>query len=122
LPRRPGGHRWLVWLGAWMVPLGYIFAAVFDEHKMAGMHIVFIGGFALMGLSVALHVTLAHGSNPDAVFGKPWELHAFALMTLLALVTRALVDFDPARFFLWLGVAAGAFLWGSLFWIRLAFR
>jgi len=46
-PTVPGWHRWLVWLTAWLIPAGYVLAALFPFEKKAGLHVVFIGGFAL---------------------------------------------------------------------------
>ena len=37
-------------------------------------------------------------------------------LLLAALVCRALVDFDAARFFFWLGAASVSFLAATLFW------
>ncbi len=116
LPRKAGWHRWLVWLAAWMIPIGYWLAAAYPMQKKAGMHFVFIGGFALMGLTVAIHVSLAHGRSPDSVHGRPWQVPLFGGLILLSMVARALVDFDPNRFFLWIGLAGGVFLVGTVFW------
>lgn len=120
LPTRPGLHRWFVWAAAWMVPLGYVLAAVFPEQKKAGMHVVFIGGFAMMALAVALHVSLAHGREPQRVFESPWQVSVLGGLLLLAMVARTLVDFDSSRFFYWIGVSGSLFLLASLFWAWLA--
>jgi uncharacterized protein involved in response to NO len=124
LPSVPGWHRRLVWLSAWMIPAGYTLAALFPLQMKAGLHVVFIGGFALMALSVGLHVTLAHGGYTRLVSGRPWQVPGFGGLLVAATVLRALCDFDPARFFLWLGAASAAFLlativWGSLLVPRL---
>lgn len=118
-PTLPGWHRRLVWLAAWMIPGGYALAALFPLEVKAGLHVVFIGGFALMALSVGLHVTLAHGGYTRLVSGRPWNVALFGALLLAALSLRALCDFDPGRFFVWLGWAAACFLlatiaWGSL--------
>src|SRR4029450_11771560 len=74
LPTLPGWHRRLVWLSAWMIPAGYILASLFPLQVKAGLHVVFIGGFALMALSVGLHVTLAHGGYTRLVSARPWQV------------------------------------------------
>ena len=51
----------MVWLSAWAIPAGYLGAAAEPWAAQAGLHVVFIGGFALMALSVGIHVSLAHG-------------------------------------------------------------
>jgi uncharacterized protein involved in response to NO len=120
LPTIPGWHRWLVWLSAWMIPLGYTLAALFPGQKKAGLHVVFIGGFALMAFSVGLHVTLAHGGHKRLVSGRPWQVPLYGGLLLLAVVFRALVDFDAQRFFPWLTASSGAFLLASVCWAVLA--
>ena len=120
LPRHPGWHRKLVWLAAWMIPLGYALAAIFPAEKKAGLHVVFIGGFALMAFSVGVHVVLAHGGFQRLLNGRPWQVVTFGLLFLIAMALRAMVDFDRHHFFLWLGAAA-VFLLGTLFWAWLVF-
>jgi uncharacterized protein involved in response to NO len=119
-PSVPGWHRRLVWLSGWMLPLGYLLAAAFPFQKKAGLHVTFVGGFALMAFSVGLHVILAHGGHREVVFGKPWQVPLFGGLMLLAASGRALVDFDQARFFVWIGASAAAFLAATLFWALLA--
>lgn len=120
LPRVPGAHRRLVWIAAWMLPLGYLLLALYPQHRAAGLHVVFIGGFALLTFSVALHVTLAHGGHLDLVKSSPWPVPAFGGLMLVALILRALVDLDAGRFYLWLGAAAASFLAATILWAVLA--
>jgi len=119
-PTIPGWHRRLVWLSAWMVPLGYTLAALFPAQKKAGLHVVFIAGFAMMALSVGLHVTLAHGGHPALARGRPWQVPLYGGLLIVAGLLRALVDFDAPRFFTWLVASAGTFLVATLFWAGLA--
>jgi uncharacterized protein involved in response to NO len=119
-PSVPGWHRRLVWLAAWLIPAGYVLMALFPLQRAAGLHVVFIGGFALLTFSVALHVTLAHGGYSDLVRGRPWQVAAYGGLFLAAMVLRALVEFDPARFYAWLGASAACFLAATLFWGALA--
>src|SRR6185295_1085402 len=60
-PALPGFNRWAIWIAAWMLPLGYAVAAIAPEHPKAGLHVTFIGGLALLTLSVGAQVILAHG-------------------------------------------------------------
>ena len=121
LPRDPGWHRKLVWLAAWMIPIGYTLAAIFPAEKKAGLHVVFIGGFALMAFSVGLHVVLGHGGFKRLLHGRPWQVVIFGLLFLIAMALRAMVDFDRSHFFLWIGASAAVFLLGTLFWAWLVF-
>ena len=116
LPTLPGWHRRLVWLSAWMIPAGYAFASLLPLQVKAGLHVVFIGGFALMALSVGLHVTLAHGGHAHLVSGRPWQVPVFGGLLLAAMLLRGLCDFDRPRFFLWLGSGAACFLLATIVW------
>ena len=111
-----GWHRWLVWLSAWMIPAGYVLAAAFPLQLKAGLHVVFIGGFAMMALAVGMHVTLAHGGYKRMVTGRPWQVPVFGGLLIAAAALRALCDFDRPRFFVWLGAAASAFLLATIVW------
>lgn len=119
-PSVPGWHRRLVWLSAWLIPAGYLLVALFPVQRAAGLHVVFIGGFALLTFSVGMHVTLAHGGYNDLVRGRPWQVAAYGTLFLVAMVLRALVEFDPARFYVWLGASAACFLCATLCWGALA--
>jgi len=118
-PTLPGLHRRFVWLAAWMLPLGYAFVAALPQYRKVGLHIVFIGGFALLALSVAIHVVFAHGGRADLLAGSPGRLKAFGAFLLLALAARAAVDFDPMNFNRWLGLAASLFLSATVSWLAL---
>lgn len=115
-PRVPGWHRRLAWISAWMVPAGYLAVSLWPLNRAAGLHVVFIGGFALMTLSVSLHVTLAHGGYPRLLVESPWQVAAYGGLLLAAVAARALVDFDAARFYAWLGISASLFLVATLAW------
>jgi uncharacterized protein involved in response to NO len=116
LPQKPGWHRWLVWLSAWAIPTGYLLAAAMPAHAQIGLHVVFITGFAMMALSVGLHVTLAHGGRPDLVHGRSWQVFIFGFLILLAVVFRGLATYNPDRQPLWLGSAALMFLAATVAW------
>jgi uncharacterized protein involved in response to NO len=121
-PTMPGLHRRLVWIAAWMMPIGYAFVAALPEYRRIGLHIVFIGCYALMTLSVSVHVVLSHGGRAELLDGAPRPLVAVAGLLALALACRLLVDLDPAHFNLWLGIAAASFLVATVCWARLVLR
>ena len=116
VPTVSGWHRWLVWISAWMIPAGYTLAALFPLEVKAGLHVVFIGGFALMAFSVGLHVTLAHGGYQREVKGRPWQVAVYGALFLSAMILRAAADFDRPRYFVWLASAAALFLAGTIIW------
>jgi uncharacterized protein involved in response to NO len=118
-PTAPGPHRWLIWIAAWLLPTGYALAAADPALRSAALHVVFIGSFALMALSVSLHVALSHGGHPERLVGRPFEVWALGLLLLGATLLRLLVGVDQAHLRLWLGCAAACFLTATLAWAAL---
>ncbi len=119
-PTVPGLHRKLVWVAGWMIPIGYLVATLVPQQPQVGLHMVFIGGFALMTFAVGLHVTLAHGGAEELVHHTAPPVPVFGLMFILAVAFRALVNLDHAHSQVWLGLAAACFLLGTLAWAWLA--
>jgi uncharacterized protein involved in response to NO len=115
-PTTPGLNRRVLWFAAWMLPLGYFCAAAHPAAFKAGLHVSFIGGFALMTLAVSTQVTLGHGGYSDLVTGRPWQVAAIAALIGAAVIPRALMDLDPAHFYLWMALASGSFLSGLMVW------
>ncbi|MFT4572296.1 MAG: hypothetical protein ACI8TX_000210 [Hyphomicrobiaceae bacterium] len=85
-PLAEGWNRRLIWLAAWMLPLGYWLAAAFPPQHKAGLHIVFIGAFALLALAISTQVTLGHGGYRSLMLGKPWQVVAMGGLTASAIV------------------------------------
>ena len=115
-PTKPGINRWAIWIAAWMIPLGYLLAAIFPEQHKAGLHVVFLGGFSMLTLAVSTQVTLGHGGYTELMNGRPLAVPIFAAALLVAMVPRALMEWDPDHFFECMVAAAAAFLLAALVW------
>jgi uncharacterized protein involved in response to NO len=115
-PTAPGLHRRLIWLSAWLLPVGYAGAAVHPALRSAALHIVFIGSFSLMALSVSLHVALSHGGRPEQLEVWPWPTWAMGLLLLGAVAFRLLAGIDSAHLEPWLACASGSFLLATAAW------
>ena len=119
-PSVPGANRWLVWLAAWLVPLGLLIAGALPEFRFqAGLHVTFVGGFATLAFAVAAHVSLAHGGRKPELERWSWQIVGYGALFLVAAAARVRMEFDPQGYLLWLGVAAGSFLLGTLAWAAL---
>lgn len=121
--RRPtvaGAHRLVVWASAWAIPLGYGWAAAQPQFVSAALHVVLLGGFGTMALSVSLHVVLSHGGAMAQVHGRPWPVLAMAGGLALALAARVAAVLDAVDYVPWLALAAAAFLLATLCWAWLA--
>ena len=115
-PNKPGWNRWLIWIAAWMVPIGFALAAIFHMHHKAGLHVVFIGGFATLTLAVSTQVTLGHGGFSDLMGGRPVQVALLATLLAGALALRVAMEVDKAHFFEWMGISAALFLGALLVW------
>ena len=105
---------------------GLIFPLFWPGQRIAGLHVVFLGGFSLITFTVATRVVLGHSGN-EAMFET--RLPALQIATFLLLtgsVLRAVGDFSPARphwlsaaSYLWM-LAAGVWGFSVLPKVRLA--
>lgn len=118
-PTVPGLHRRLVWIAAWVLPAGTALAAAAPELRSAALHVSFIGSFALLGLSVSLHVALSHGGRAELLGSRPWPVWGMGALVLGAAASRLLAGLDPAHLRLWLGCASASFLLATLAWAAL---
>jgi uncharacterized protein involved in response to NO len=115
-PALPGLHRRIAWLAQWMLPAGYAFVAAEPDLRRIGLHVVFIGCFAALVLAVSIHVTWSHSGRAARLHETPRSLKVMAALLALALTARMLVDLDPTRLMLWIGVAAASFLAATVAW------
>lgn len=115
-PSRSGHNRQLLWLATWMLPAGLIIAAVFPEHRVACMHVTFIGGFGLLAFSVATHVTLGHSGNSKDQAGRPRAIAWFGGLFAAAMLLRSVGTVVSSRYFETLGVAAVLWLAAASIW------
>ncbi len=116
LPRKSGLHRRLVWLAVWLMPVGLLGAGLAPDLRVAALHVLFIGGFSLMGFGVATHVSLAHLDLDDLALGRPPAVAALGVLLLLAMLARVGADFTPS-YFDHLGWASALWLGGATVWL-----
>jgi uncharacterized protein involved in response to NO len=115
-PTRPGANRWLVWISAWAIPIGLLGAAVFPDHRVESLHVMFVGGFGLLAFTVSAHVALGHTGQEAAQAGRPWPVLAFGALFAGAMAMRVSVTAVPEHYFGWLGTAASLWLAGATAW------
>jgi uncharacterized protein involved in response to NO len=116
LPSRPGRNRRLLWLATWMVPLGLMSAAAFPEHRVAAMHVTYIGGFGLLAFAVATHVTLGHSGYSKDQAGRPRAVVWFGALFGAAMLIRSAGTVLSSKYFELLGVAAAMWVLGAIIW------
>ena len=83
-------------LALMLLVLGLLFPVLWPWQRVAGLHLVFVGGFTLIAFTVATRVVLGH-SGQGHLFGKPLPfLRAAAALLVAAAVFRIVGDFLPA--------------------------
>ena len=116
LPGRRALSSFAMWGAGWLVIAGLWWVAADPARPMAGLHVVFLGGFGLLTFAIATRVVVAHGGH--GIAAEPVVLGP-GVVTLLALglIARLWADFQPAVATMLLGAsgalwAAGWALWG----------
>jgi len=115
-PAKPGVHRKLVWLAAFLMPVGLFVSGLWPDYRVPALHILFIGGFSLMAFGVATHVAFGHLGMPMQAVGRPAVIVLLGVTFLLATSTRFGADMAD-RYFDHLGWAAAMWLLGSGAWL-----
>jgi uncharacterized protein involved in response to NO len=115
-PAKAGLHRRLVWISIWLMPLGLLGAGLFPDLRIAALHVLFIGGFSLMGFGVATHVSLSHLDLEALALGSPAAVKVLGATVLLATLARVAADLSHT-YFDHLGWAAALWLVGSGVWL-----
>jgi uncharacterized protein involved in response to NO len=107
---------WCVWSAHGFLIAGLWLAALAPANRVDLLHILFMGGFTLLILAVAMRVVLSHGGHGLSRERKSWPLRVGIATGLFALVTRVAAAFAPEYFFALLGIAALLWIAGMLFW------
>lgn len=107
--------------------LGLLFPAFWPTQRVAGMHVVFIGGFSLITFTVATRVVLGHSGFGQLFPTRLPFLIATAVLLVSGMTLRTLGDFKPIErgsmlsyaSYLWM-LAAGVWGWRVLPKVRIA--
>lgn len=115
-PKTKTAHTLFLWLSSWMILVGSWLFALWTGKALAGLHLIFIGGFSLMTLMISARVTLAHGNQGLGFEAKKLPYYFIGLSLVLAAVTRLIAELDPSIYLSHLGYAALSFFVGLLAW------
>ncbi|MGH7742914.1 MAG: NnrS family protein [Candidatus Eiseniibacteriota bacterium] len=115
-PGKPGLHRRMVWLSVWLMPIGLAVSGLWPDYRVPALHILFIGGFAMMAFGVATHVAFSHLGLEQLALGRPLAVAVLGGALLLALLARLAADVSET-YFVHLGWAAAVWLLGSAVWL-----
>ncbi len=99
-----------------LLVLGLLLPVLWPWQRMAGLHLVFIGGFTLITFTVATRVVLGHSGNGH-LFTEPLPfLRTAAALLLVAAALRVAGDFLPATRGTLLDIASYAWMLGAGVW------
>jgi uncharacterized protein involved in response to NO len=104
-----------VLLGMSAIFAGLLFPLAFPMQRVAGLHIVYLGGFSLITFTVATRVVLGHSGNAGLFDGRVPALLAAAALLITGTVLRTAGDFATARPE-WLSGASYAWMLAALIW------
>ncbi|EDY16602.1 conserved hypothetical protein [Chthoniobacter flavus Ellin428] len=94
---------------------GLLFPLFWPTQHLAGLHIVFLGGFSLISFTVATRVILGHSGHEALFDTRLPSLQITTLLLLLGTAMRAFGDFSPARPH-WLSHASYVWLVAAAVW------
>jgi uncharacterized protein involved in response to NO len=118
-PALPGLLRWLTWIAAWLVPIGFSVGALGTRFRGASLHVLFVGGFAQVALAVSTQVLLSEGGRKAHLAVRPPAVRAMAACLAAAFGSRILAALDLRHVAAWLAVAAFAFCAAIAAWVAL---
>jgi uncharacterized protein involved in response to NO len=89
------GPGWSLRLALVLILLGLFFPVLWPWQRVAGLHLIFIGGFTLITFTVATRVVLGHGGHSELLSQSMPFLWGAAFLLALAAVFRVVGDFQP---------------------------
>ena len=107
---------WCVWAAHWLLIAGLWLVALAPAYRVDLLHVIFMGGFTLLILAVAMRVVLSHGGHALTLERRSWPLRIGIGTGLCALLARVAAPFAPESFFDHLGIASALWTFGLLFW------
>lgn len=111
---------WLLWISMWMVLAGSWAAGLFIPYRIGMLHVVFIGGYALMTFAIGTMVVLSHGGEGPKLQHPIFILKLIGLGMLATLAIRIISNFMAEHYFQWLGTAAAVWLVVGAGWLCFA--
>jgi len=117
---------WCVWMAHWFLVVGLWLIAIFRNHHIDYLHVLFMGGFTLLILAVGTRVVLSHGGHALAEERRSWPLRLGIAASLIGMSARLSVIVTPSQslyftHLAWAGVLwiAGMGLWGIYLALRI---
>lgn len=101
----------------WIVPLGLWIVFLFPKFRIAGLHLVFIGGFGLMILSFGLLVVINHSARKEDLFSRLILFRVAAILILFSALTRFFADVFSEHYIPLIRGSAVLWVASSVLWL-----
>lgn len=100
----------------WSVILGLCLAAIFPQYEVAMLHILYMGGFGFLILSIGAQVITSHGQVPR--FWHEYRKYALivALLVALSIVLRVIASIQTDMYFNFLFISSCLFDFALILW------
>ncbi len=116
-PKVPEFYARLIWFSFLAMLAGLWGPLLFPGYAALALHILTIGGIALMVFAVATMVILTHQGRPE-LLRKPLPiLWLLSGATAVSLLLRSISFFDPAHYFRWVGISGAVWSSGVFVWL-----
>lgn len=115
-PKVPEFYARLIWVSFLVMLTGLWGALLFPSYAALALHVLTIGGIALMIFAVATMVILTHQGRPE-LLRKPLPiLWLLSVATVVSLILRSISFFDPEHYFRWAGISGAVWSSSVLIW------
>jgi hypothetical protein len=117
LPATRTTLAWCVWTAHWFLIAALWIVAAVPKYRIDFLHVMFMGSFTLLIMSVGTRVILSHGGHALTGEIRSWPLRIGLTTGLIALLARLGAPFAPNSYFAhlaWAGLLwiSGLILWG----------
>lgn len=109
---------WCVWGAHWFLIAGLWLVAMFRNHHIDFLHVLFMGAFTLLILAVGTRVVLSHGGYALTEERRSWPLRLGLAASLIGMSARLSVILAPSPAFYFAHLAWAGVLWivGMALW------
>jgi uncharacterized protein involved in response to NO len=121
-PQHRNYLTWNIWLSAYCLCLGLGLQFFWLSGSAHALHLILIGGFSLLTITVASRVTLAHSQEGTAAEGSAKFLSLIAILLLVATFARVPAILITDSYLQHLGYAALLMILALILWLTKFFK
>lgn len=115
-PKTTGVLVTLLRTSFWAIFLALWGAVCHPGYRLEVLHVLFIGGFGMMVLTIATRVVISHGNYPLELEKKSVALASSGILLMISLVFRSIASLMGAKYYIFLGIAGAFWMIGLVWW------